>query len=76
MISYQFLDSHGISIAVGSMGEVFDYPGMYVTDGAAIPTSLAVNTAHTILANAERVAVSIVARHSVKREQIVAGQLR
>ncbi len=49
---------------------------MYVTDGAAIPTSLAVNTAHTILANAERVAVSIVERHPVKREQIVAGQLR
>ena len=61
---------------IDSMGEVFDYPGMYVTDGAAIPTSLAVNTAHTILANAERVAVSIVERHSVKREQIVASQLR
>lgn len=40
-------------------GEVFDYPGMYVTDGAAIPSSLAVNTSLTILANAERIAAGI-----------------
>ncbi|MBI3983144.1 MAG: hypothetical protein HY337_09540 [Gemmatimonadetes bacterium] len=37
-------------------GEVFDYPGLYVADGAAIPTSLVVNTSLTILANAERMA--------------------
>jgi cholesterol oxidase len=37
-------------------GEVFNYPGMYITDGAAIPSSLAVNPYLTILANAERVA--------------------
>ncbi len=41
-------------------GEVFDYPGLFVTDGAAIPTSLAVNTALTILANAERIVAGIV----------------
>ena len=37
-------------------GEVFNYPGLYVTDGAAIPSSLAVNSSLTILANAERIA--------------------
>ena len=36
-------------------GEVFDYPGLVITDGAAIPSSLAVNTSLTILANAERI---------------------
>ena len=36
--------------------EVFDYPGLFVTDGATIPTSLAVNTSLTILANSERAA--------------------
>jgi len=40
-------------------GAVFDYPGLFVSDGSTIPTSLAVNTAHTILANAERIAEGI-----------------
>ena len=44
-------------------GEVFGYPGLYVTDGAAIPSSLAVNTSLTILANAERIAAGIVERY-------------
>jgi choline dehydrogenase-like flavoprotein len=47
---------HGV---VDRDGEVFGYPGIYVSDGAAIPTSLAVNTSLTILANAERIAASI-----------------
>ncbi|MBI1805067.1 MAG: hypothetical protein HY033_08915 [Ignavibacteriae bacterium] len=45
---------------VDAWGELFDYPGMFVTDGAAIPSSLAVNSSLTILANAERVAAHLV----------------
>jgi choline dehydrogenase-like flavoprotein len=48
-------------------GEVFDYPGLYVADGAAIPTSLAVNTSLTILANAERMAAGVLARYAAGR---------
>jgi choline dehydrogenase-like flavoprotein len=44
-------------------GEAFAYPGLYVTDGAAIPSSLAVNTSQTILANAERIAAGMVRRY-------------
>lgn len=47
---------------VNAAGEAFDYPGLYISDGAAIPSSLAVNTSLTILANAERIAAGIVAR--------------
>ncbi len=44
---------------VNVLGEIFDYPGLYVTDGAAIPASLAVNSSLTILANAERIAAHL-----------------
>lgn len=44
-------------------GEVFDYPGVYVSDGAAIPSALAVNTSLTILANAERIAAGLIERY-------------
>jgi cholesterol oxidase len=50
---------------VDASGEVFGYPGLYVSDGAAIPGSLAVNTSLTILANAERIAAGIVARYGL-----------
>ncbi|MCX8106226.1 MAG: GMC oxidoreductase [Ignavibacterium album] len=56
-----------LSAVVDSYGEVFDYPGIFVTDGAAIPTSLAVNTSLTILANAERVA-EYLTRHFIPKE--------
>ena len=40
---------------VDQHGEVFGYPGMYITDGSAVPSSTAVNVSLTILANAERI---------------------
>lgn len=44
-------------------GEVFGYPGLYIADGAAVPTSLAVNSSLTILANAERIGTYIAHRY-------------
>ncbi len=52
-------------------GEVFNYPNMYVSDGSAIPTSLAVNPSLTILANAERIAEGIVNRYTSAHDKIV-----
>jgi choline dehydrogenase-like flavoprotein len=49
---------------VDPQGEVHGHPGLFVSDGAAIPSSLAVNTSLTILANAERIAAGIVARYA------------
>lgn len=49
--------------AVDAQGRVFGYPGLYVSDGAAVPGSLAVNSSLTILANAERIAAGLVARY-------------
>lgn len=57
---------------VSADGEVFDYPGLYVTDGAAVPSSLAVNTSLTILANAERIAAGLLERYSASRPTLVA----
>jgi choline dehydrogenase-like flavoprotein len=42
-----------------SKGQIFGYPGMYVTDGASIPSGLIVNPSLTILANAERITQEI-----------------
>ncbi len=47
-------------------GEVFDHPGLYISDGSAIPSSLAVNTSLTILANAERVAAGILTKYRLR----------
>jgi choline dehydrogenase-like flavoprotein len=55
--------AHGV---VSASGEVFDYPGLYIADGSTIPSSLAVNTSLTILANAERIAEGIVERYSAR----------
>lgn len=51
---------------VNAGGQVFGHPGLYVSDGSAIPSSLAVNTSLTILANAERVAAGIVAHYGLR----------
>jgi cholesterol oxidase len=56
-------------------GEVFNYPGMYVTDGGSIPSSLAVPSSLTILANAERIAEGIVNRYT-SREKIIVKKSR
>jgi cholesterol oxidase len=39
---------------LGADGEVFDYPGLFVLDGAAIPVAIGANPSHTIAAVAER----------------------
>ncbi len=44
---------------VDMKGEMFNYPGLYITDGSVIPSSLAVNPYLTILANSERMTESI-----------------
>jgi choline dehydrogenase-like flavoprotein len=51
---------------VDGSGEVFGYPGLYVSDGAAIPSSLSVNTSLTILANAERIAAGLLERYHLQ----------
>ncbi len=42
-------------------GRVFNCPGLYITDGSVIPTSLGVNPYFTIAANAERLSEAIIA---------------
>lgn len=61
---------------VDAAGQVFDHPGLYVSDGSAIPTSLAVNTSLTILANAERVAAGIVARYGLRSPVFTTARVR
>jgi cholesterol oxidase len=41
---------------VNEFGEVWNYPGLYVSDGAVIPTALSVNPSATISALSERIA--------------------
>ncbi len=48
---------------VDHRGEVFGYKGLYVADGAIVPTALGVNPSRTIGALAERIASLIVAGH-------------
>ena len=46
---------------VNHAGEVFNYPGLYVIDGAVIPEALGVNPSRTIGAVAERAAAILIA---------------
>jgi cholesterol oxidase len=46
---------------VDHRGEVFGYKGLYVADGAIVPTALGVNPSRTIGALAERISSLIVA---------------
>jgi choline dehydrogenase-like flavoprotein len=69
--SCRMADQKGNGVA-DAFGEVFDYPHLFVTDGAAIPTSLAVNSSLTILANAERIASYLARSYGrTEREKIV-----
>lgn len=55
------------SIATGvvdSSGKVFNYDDFYITGGSVIPSSLAVNTSLTILANAERISNNLLNTYS------------
>ncbi len=45
---------------VNSYGEVFEYPGLYVTDGAVLPGPVGPNPALTIAALADRAATHII----------------
>lgn len=50
------IGDNAASSVVNHACEVWNYPGLYVTDGAAIPSALAVNPSLTIAAVAERAA--------------------
>jgi len=63
--SCRMADTRSAGVVDGD-GEVFGYPGLYVSDGAAIPSSLSVNTSLTILANAERIAVGVRERYRLR----------
>jgi cholesterol oxidase len=45
---------------VNEYGEVWHYPGLYVSDGSIIPTALSVNPSATISALSERIAERLV----------------
>jgi len=45
---------------VNELGEVWNYPNLYVADGSVIPTALAVNPSATISALAERIAFHMI----------------
>ena len=47
---------------VSPVGEVFNYPGLYITDGSIIPTALGPNPSKTIGAVSERVCDHIIAK--------------
>ena len=51
-----FMGSSAQDSVVDHRGEVWAYPGLFVADGAVIPTALAVNPSLTIAALAERIA--------------------
>ncbi len=58
---------------VDELGQVWNYPNLYVSDGSIIPTALAVNPSATISATAERVAFYMI--HGREMEQMDLGDL-
>jgi cholesterol oxidase len=47
------------SAAIPTFGQVFGYPGLYVADGALLPSAVGANPTATISAVSERVAEGI-----------------
>jgi len=62
--------AHG---GVDPAGEAHGLPGLFVTDGAALPGSIAVSTSLTILANAERISEGLVRRLTVRPRLVVSA---
>ncbi len=56
-------DSEAQGVA-GRDGEVFNYPGLFVLDGAAIPVAIGANPSHTIAAVAERNVEAAIRKYS------------
>jgi len=50
---------------VSPFGEVHDYPGLFVSDGSVIPTSIGFHPVMTIAAISERIAENIVQSYSM-----------
>ena len=63
---------HGVCDA---NGEVFNYPGLFIADSSALPSSLSVNPSLTILANAERI-VPILLRSLMKEVRMARSSTR
>jgi choline dehydrogenase-like flavoprotein len=59
--------------AVDDQHELRGHPGLFVTDGAAVPTSLCVNPSLTIAALAERASAAVVARAADSGVDVVYG---
>ncbi len=55
---------HGVT---NPQGEVWGYPGLYVSDGALLPAAIAVNPSATISAMAERVAFHLLHGRELKK---------
>jgi cholesterol oxidase len=47
---------------VNPNGEVFGYPGLFVSDGSIVPTAIGPNPSKTIGALAERISEKLIAR--------------
>ena len=61
---------------VNEFGEVWEYPNLYVADGAIIPTALAVNPSATIGALAERIAFWLIHGREMQANDLQLGRTK